>query len=97
MKMEGGMEIQLCVFLTLPLHADEWSALCPNCFTPRKRANSTHLIGDWVGPTASLDMVVKRKKSLPESNPSHPGHDHITTVTELPKLLQIVWGKKINW
>jgi len=31
----------------------------PAALTPGKRAAGTHLIGDWVGPRASLDMEAK--------------------------------------
>jgi hypothetical protein len=41
---------------------------------PRERVPSTHWIGDWVGPRAVLDAVVKRKIPSPhqESNPDRP-------------------------
>jgi hypothetical protein len=45
----------------LALDGGERSALQPNCFTRREIAPSTHWIGGWVGPRASLDAVVKRK------------------------------------
>jgi hypothetical protein len=34
-------------------------------FTPRERTLGTHWIGGWVGTTAGLDTVVKRKISQP--------------------------------
>jgi len=43
------------------LDGGEWSASCPGRFTPTERASCTHWIGDWVGPRAGLDAVVKRK------------------------------------
>jgi hypothetical protein len=39
--------------VTLALDGGEWSA--------SQRAPGTHWIGGWVGPRASLDMVVKRR------------------------------------
>jgi hypothetical protein len=41
---------------------------------PKERAPDTHWIGDWVGPRAVLDAVVKRKIRSPlrESNPRTP-------------------------
>jgi hypothetical protein len=51
--------------LILALDGGEWSASCPGCFTPRERAPGTHWIGDWVGPRAILDTVVKRKIPSP--------------------------------
>jgi len=32
---------------------------------PRERASGSNWIGDWMGPRAGLDTVVKRKKSQP--------------------------------
>jgi len=56
-----GAEIYLHAFLTLALDGGEWSASCPRCFTP-----SNHWVGEWVGPSASLDVMVRRKiPSLP--------------------------------
>jgi len=54
--------------LTLALDGGEWSVACPSCFTPRERAPSTCWIRGWVGPTAVLDMVVKRKFPAPARN-----------------------------
>jgi len=48
--------------LTLALDGGEWSASCPDHFTPQERGPSTHLMGGWVGLRAGLDMVVRRKK-----------------------------------
>jgi hypothetical protein len=45
--------------LTLTLGGSEWSASCPSCFTPKERAPVTHCIGDWVGPRAGLDVMLK--------------------------------------
>jgi hypothetical protein len=47
------------------------SASRPGRFIPSERAPGTHWIGGWVGPTAILDAVVKRKIPSPhrESNP----------------------------
>jgi hypothetical protein len=36
----------------------------PICLAPGKEPPGTHCIGGWVGPTAGLDVVEKRK-SLP--------------------------------
>jgi hypothetical protein len=61
-------------YLTLALDGGEWSASCPDCFTPRERASGTHWIGGWVDPKVGLDMLLKRKIASPcqESNPDHP-------------------------
>jgi hypothetical protein len=74
MKKYWGVEIQLHAFLTSALDGSEWSASCPGHFIPRERTPGTIWIGDWVGPRAVLDAVVKRKiPSLRrESNPRTP-------------------------
>jgi hypothetical protein len=38
-----------------------WSASRSGHFIPRERASGTHGIGGWVGPSAVLDALVKRK------------------------------------
>jgi len=55
----------------LALDRGEWSASCPGCSTPGKRAPVTHWIGDWVGPRIGQDVVEKRKTLCPchELNP----------------------------
>jgi hypothetical protein len=57
--------------LTSALDGGEWSASRPGRFTPRERAPGSHCTGNWVGPRAVLDTVVKRKIPSPrrESNP----------------------------
>jgi hypothetical protein len=62
------MQYSSTLSLTLALDGSEWSASCPACFTPRKRAPVTHWIGGWVGPKAILDTVVKRKIPSPAGN-----------------------------
>jgi hypothetical protein len=49
MKVYGGVDAQIHIFLTSALVGGEWSA------------PGTHLIGGWVGPRAGLDEVEKRK------------------------------------
>jgi hypothetical protein len=62
---------QLHIFLTVALDEGEWSASRPGRFSPKERAPSTHWIGSWVGPRASLDAVVKKKilSCCEDSNP----------------------------
>jgi hypothetical protein len=71
MKAYWVVQVQLHVFLTSALDGGEWSASHPGCFTPRVRYPGTHWRGGWVGPWASLDVVVKRKIPSPcwDSNP----------------------------
>jgi hypothetical protein len=61
MKAYRGVDVLINIFLTSALVGGEWSAPYPCCFIPRKIAPSTHWIGAWVGPRASLDNVDKRK------------------------------------
>jgi hypothetical protein len=55
------VELYPHAFLSSELEEDEWSALRRGRFTPGERAPSTHWIGGWVGPTASMDVVKARK------------------------------------
>jgi hypothetical protein len=45
----------------IALDGDEWSAPHPNCSPLGERDPGTHWIGDWLGPSAVLDAVEKRK------------------------------------
>jgi hypothetical protein len=88
-----GVEVQLHTFLTLALNGSEWSASRPNHFTLGERVPGTHWIRDWVGPTASLDMVTKRKNTCPcqESNPCRPARSLVIILTELSRFLSYSW------
>jgi len=57
----AGVEVYHHLFLTSELDGGEWSASRPGLFIPIEGAPGTHFIGDWVGPRAGLDAVVKRK------------------------------------
>jgi len=56
--------VWLHTFLTSALDGGEWSTSCLSYFTSRERALGTQWIGSWMGPTASLGMVVRKKESL---------------------------------
>jgi hypothetical protein len=60
--------------LTSALDGGEWSVSHSGRFTSREGAPGTHWTGDWVGPRAVRDVVVKRKIPSPrrESNPRTP-------------------------
>jgi hypothetical protein len=60
MKAYGGVDVKIHIFLTLAL-VGEWSASRLGRFTPWERAPGADCIGDWVGPSAGLDDVEKRK------------------------------------
>jgi hypothetical protein len=55
MKVYGGVDAQIHVFLISALLGSEQSAL------PTERVPSTHWIGGWVDPRTGLDYVKKRK------------------------------------
>jgi hypothetical protein len=61
------VELQLQTFFTIALYGDEWSISCPSHFRPRERAPGAHWIGGWVGPRASLNVVMKRKIPIQDS------------------------------
>jgi hypothetical protein len=58
MKIYGGVDVQIQVFLTSALVGGEWSASRPARFTAGERTPGTHWIGGWVGPRAGLGAVV---------------------------------------
>jgi len=60
------VELQLHAFLISALDRSEWLASCPGRFISREEAHSTHWTEVWVGSTAGLDAVAKKKiPSLP--------------------------------
>jgi hypothetical protein len=61
MKVYGGVDIQIHIFLASTLVGGEWSAWRHGRFTPEKRARRTYWIGGWMGPGTGLDEVEKRK------------------------------------
>jgi hypothetical protein len=84
----GGVEVWLHAFLTLALDGSEWSTSHPTCFTSMERAPNTHSLGRWVGPRDGLDIMAKKRKSLPcqELNPSFPTSSTVTILTEVSQL-----------
>jgi hypothetical protein len=61
MKVYGGVDVQIHIFLTSALVGGEWSTSCPGRFTTRERAPGTNWIGGWVDLKADLDDLEKRK------------------------------------
>jgi hypothetical protein len=64
-KTHEGVEVQIHALLTLELDGREWSVSRPGRFTLGKGTPETHWTGGWLDPTASLDVVENRDKSLP--------------------------------
>jgi hypothetical protein len=56
------------------LDGGDWSASRPGRSTRMERAPGTHQIGSWMGSTASLDAMVRRKFPAPTGTrtPDHP-------------------------
>jgi hypothetical protein len=62
MKVYGGVDLQIHIFLTTAFVGGEWSASRPGRFT-----HGTHWIEGWVSPRTGLDDVEKRRfLTLPE-------------------------------
>jgi hypothetical protein len=59
--MYWGMEVQLHAFL---ISAVQQSPLIPQKLYLQGKSPLYHWTGGWVGPKASLDMVVKRKNPI---------------------------------
>jgi hypothetical protein len=59
MKVYGGVDLQIHIFLTSALVGGEWSVSCPGRLTPGEKAPGTHWIGGWVDPRVGLDDVEK--------------------------------------
>jgi hypothetical protein len=60
MKVYGGVDVQVHIFLTSALVGGEWSVSRPGRFIPKETVPGTHWIG-WVGPRAGLNDMEKRK------------------------------------
>jgi hypothetical protein len=61
MKMCGGVDVYIHIFLTSALVGYEWSASRPTRFAPKETVPGTHWIGGYVGPRTGLDDVETRK------------------------------------
>jgi hypothetical protein len=61
MKVYGGVDVQIHIFLTSALVGSEWSASRPCRFTPGEKASGTNWIEGWVDLKAGLDDLDKRK------------------------------------
>jgi hypothetical protein len=59
MKIYGGVDVYIHVFLSSTLVRSVWSASRPCRFTPGERSPRSHWIGGWVDPTAVLDDMKK--------------------------------------
>jgi hypothetical protein len=78
MKVYGGVDVQIHIFLTSALVGGKWSASRPGLFTPEERAPRIPWIQGWVDPRAGVDNMEKRKfltllglKLQPLGHPAH--------------------------
>jgi hypothetical protein len=55
MKMFGGADVKIHIFLTRALAGGEWSTSHPGRFTPGERAPGTNWIGGLADPRDDLD------------------------------------------
>lgn len=68
MKTSGRAETLPNKFLISALDAGEWSTSCSARYAPGKPNPDAHWTGGWVGLTADLDIVIKRKICSPARN-----------------------------
>jgi hypothetical protein len=61
MKMYGGVDVYIHVFLNSALVGDEWLVSHPGSFTPGERTTVILWIISWADPKAGLNDVEKRK------------------------------------
>jgi hypothetical protein len=61
MRVYGGVDVWIDIFLTSALAGGEWSVSRLGRFTPGERAFGTHWVGGWMDPGAGLNDVEKRK------------------------------------
>jgi hypothetical protein len=77
--------------LTSALGGGEFSASHPYRFTSEETAPGTHCIGGWVGPSADLDVMEKKKISWPYrewNTDSSVVRSLVTIPTDLSRLIQ---------
>jgi hypothetical protein len=72
MKVYGGINIQIHIFLTLVLAAGEWLASRPGHFTHRERAPGAHWIGRLGGPQSWSGRHGEEKILYPAGTNSNP-------------------------
>jgi hypothetical protein len=59
MRVYGGLDVWIHIFLTSALVGGQWSTSRPGRFTSGERAPGTHWTGGWVDLRASLDHLEK--------------------------------------
>jgi hypothetical protein len=59
MKVYGGVDIWVQIFLTSAAIGNEWQLSRPGRFTPGERARGASWIGGWVSPRIYLDDMEK--------------------------------------
>jgi hypothetical protein len=59
--------IAQCILILALVNGHEWSAMCPDCFTPEERVPGTYMTGGLVGFRATLITGLKRIGPFPAS------------------------------
>jgi hypothetical protein len=82
----------LHAFLTSAAHRNYQSLLRSDHFILRERTPGTHCKTGLMGHRESLEAVARRKTGVPcwKSNPAHPLHSRITTLTDLSLILSLI-------
>jgi hypothetical protein len=65
MKVHGGVDVQIHIFLTSALVGSKWSASHACCFIPKERSPGTYWIDGLVCPRAGVNDVEKLKSLDP--------------------------------
>jgi hypothetical protein len=65
MMAYGGEEEQPHSIINSAIIRDEWSASRSGCFIPRERGSCSHRVEGYVGPSACLDILEKKRKLFP--------------------------------
>jgi hypothetical protein len=72
MKVYGGVNVQIHIFLTSVLVGGECSASPLGRFISKERASGTHWTGGWVGPRTGVADAKKRKPRPYQDSNSGP-------------------------
>jgi hypothetical protein len=65
MKVYGGVDVQVHVFLTLALVGSEWSVSCPGRFILGEGPPGTQWVGGWGSLRGGLEDMEKRESLTP--------------------------------
>jgi hypothetical protein len=86
METDGGVEVQLHLFLTSALDGGEWLASPSGRFTPEERTRQP-MARRLGGPRAGLNVMKRKTLLCRESNPDRLACSLVTVLTEQPRFL----------